>query len=806
MENQQNPTNKNDCKLLSSTIIMLAILCVMISPCVSAWSSVTFNNSLGEENLTFTGNQNITRWLSIPVGYSDIKNAYLNLSGYLGGEQTCEVSTVGASGIYPENVTWYAQTFMVGYSGENITYEITNVGISDPIRTYGASTLYAGIKAVNSSNAPTGVDLSNGTLVDSEVQEFGTWTNISMSAYNLQPGTTYALVLKCPECYLDLGVLYNPVFQDGGDTYGGGALFNSTDFGSTWAEQTGDDLTFIVRGKIYPQNVSLNLENDNIFNYTNTFSQQNNKTINFNDVVNKYLNITYLVGSNYLLPFIFHSDSIGVLQYLDLIFNTEGFTENSQTYTTPILEGKSSDFSINITYDSEDYPLIVGTLIYNNSRYVSTKTGSGNNLIFNRALSSSAVSTQQNVSFHWEFILTNESSEKSYFNSTFNNQTINPISAAFCGGAYTTPFLNISIFSQNDLSALNVVFKSTFNWGADSLTEILNYSDTSESKSTFDFCFDPTYETYILDGNIELEATGYTDMFYSLGQISITNTTTELNIYLLNTTASTSYIVHVRDSAYEDVSGAIVEVQRYYPSTNQWVTVESVETNIEGKAIAHLIEETVSYRFKVYVNTILVHTSTPTVIFCEATPCTITLTLPGEAGSFFDPFDELSNLEHSLTYTGNTFTFSYADTDTTALGGRLKVIKYALGGSTPVICDETSTDTTAVITCDISSEVNGTYIATGYINREGLTNRVVDRIVITKVSNIVTNIGVDGVLWGIFFIMGLVMLGLFKPAIAVVFGIAGFIMIAALGIASIPAVSLISVIIIALIVIWEFRQ
>jgi len=47
----------------------------------SAWSSTTFNNSLGTENITFTKNENHTRWLSVPEGAS-VTSAVMNLSGY----------------------------------------------------------------------------------------------------------------------------------------------------------------------------------------------------------------------------------------------------------------------------------------------------------------------------------------------------------------------------------------------------------------------------------------------------------------------------------------------------------------------------------------------------------------------------------------------------------------------------------------------------------------------------------------------------------------------------------------------------
>jgi len=44
----------------------------------------TFNNSLSIESITFTGNQNYTRWLRIPK-LANVTSAFMNLSGYFGG-------------------------------------------------------------------------------------------------------------------------------------------------------------------------------------------------------------------------------------------------------------------------------------------------------------------------------------------------------------------------------------------------------------------------------------------------------------------------------------------------------------------------------------------------------------------------------------------------------------------------------------------------------------------------------------------------------------------------------------------------
>jgi len=50
-------------KLILFTLVLLFSLTFVL-----AWSTTTFNNSLTQENLTFTKNENITRYLAIPSG------------------------------------------------------------------------------------------------------------------------------------------------------------------------------------------------------------------------------------------------------------------------------------------------------------------------------------------------------------------------------------------------------------------------------------------------------------------------------------------------------------------------------------------------------------------------------------------------------------------------------------------------------------------------------------------------------------------------------------------------------------------
>ena len=67
-------------KIIFGLISIFLILLIFIFS-INAIQITTFSNSLTSENLTFTGNENITRYLEIPKN-ANVTNAVLNLSGY----------------------------------------------------------------------------------------------------------------------------------------------------------------------------------------------------------------------------------------------------------------------------------------------------------------------------------------------------------------------------------------------------------------------------------------------------------------------------------------------------------------------------------------------------------------------------------------------------------------------------------------------------------------------------------------------------------------------------------------------------
>ena len=120
------------------TLFLISISLIFLTGFVGALTINQFNNSLTTENLTFTGNENITRYLNIPKNAS-VASAFLNLSGFLSeeGTYTGDSFDIAAQSIFPEGITnndtfiWVADDF----TNEVYKYDVDGTYTGDSFDT-----------------------------------------------------------------------------------------------------------------------------------------------------------------------------------------------------------------------------------------------------------------------------------------------------------------------------------------------------------------------------------------------------------------------------------------------------------------------------------------------------------------------------------------------------------------------------------------------------------------------------------------------------------------------------------------------
>jgi len=482
---------------------------------------------------------------------------------------------------------------------------------------------------------------------------------------------------------------------------------------------------------------------------------------------------------------------------------TYGMIENSQTYTSSTVEGVTNDFIINITHTSSEWDIISGILTYNKTEYPGTKIGDGDIVLFTSSASAPNVATATNITFYWTIGLTDVTGT-TYINSTSYNQTVNIINMSLCGQPHNIPFVNFTFYDEQTFNPINGTIDLTFNYrqAGSTISNSFSYSNSSEATGTFDFCISPSDGTYILDSVLAYESTGYAQRYYNFEGVSFTNTTTEIGLYLLSTTNSTSFLVVVQDENYQPLADVEVYMQIYHAGS--WETVEIATTNDDGETVNHIYTEDSVYRFKIYSAGTLLHTTTGSIISCPSTPCTVTITISAEIDEVLPDFEDLVSLTSSLVYSKSTeiVTYTYTDTSGNFTRGRLYVIRKAFGESDITFtCNDTSSIATAILTCDLSTSNNGTYIATGFITRTN--ERMVERKAFHKIRDIVGVIGLDGVLWSMFLLIGILMLGVYRPSLGIIFGVVGVVMLSLLQLIQITITAIVALIGIAAILLIE---
>ena len=502
---------------------------------------------------------------------------------------------------------------------------------------------------------------------------------------------------------------------------------------------------------------------------------------------------------------IYSNDSLSNLN-ISTISWTYNLTEVSQVYPATSVESATETYSANVNYNSSAFGVITGFLLFNGTQYIGTRTGTGNNATFSADAIMPPVTTPTNITGVWTISLTDVSGTLNY-NLTANNVSVEIINLSLCGSPHTVPFWNFTVYNETNLAELNATFEATFSvrqTGSTNTNEF-SYADTGGLNSQYDFCMSPSTESYTVSNSIKLTKAGYVDKFYNFQDTIITNSTREDGLYMMTTGDSTSFIVHVVDVSASDVEGAEVLVQRYYQGTGQWLTTEILTTNYVGEAVGHLLSEDADYRFNVSQNGISVYNSSATKITCAVAPCTVTLVIPIVVPTGIEEVEDLtSTLTHSTTT--NVFTYTYSDTSGDFSEARLYVLRIFPSNATLVIpCNTTKVTASGVITCDITGQVNGTYRASGYITRTGaeFLDKRIDAILGTDIYNAMGN---DGVLWAFFIFIGIVMIGISRPSLAIISGAAGLILVSILGIINIGTLSIVAVSSIAVILLMRIGR
>ncbi len=466
--------------------------------------------------------------------------------------------------------------------------------------------------------------------------------------------------------------------------------------------------------------------------------------------------------------------------------------ENSYIYDNDTYETSLEEFSINVSSDGSE--IITANLIYNGTLYSALKVGDNNLMEFNRTISLSQVGI--NISFYWSFIYGSE-----VLNSSTFNQTVTALSLSGCPSGTTT--LNFTTYNEEDLSAVAPYdFFGTFWYWLGDGSAYNSVSISNQSVNYASLCLGLN-STYYSNATIQYEKDGFVKRSYYLVNETLTNVTQNISLFLLNTSISTSFIIEVEDEVQLPISNVYVYIQRYYPGTDEFETVEMALTDNIGSTIGHFEAETEDYRLIFEKYQVIIYQSGTQKIFCRETPCTLTFQTIAGAGISWADIGLIDKFDWTLDYDEVTevWTLIYTDTSGSIGYGRLYVYYEDPIEGKMTICNKTSTQLSDTIICDVTG-YNGTIYAAAYLSRSPEILVYLKSIVISALKAI---FGLEGLFLSMFILLSLAMAGLWNPAVGIILVVVGMIILNVMGLAAFGATAIWSIIFIALIILWELK-
>jgi hypothetical protein len=315
--------------------------------------------------------------------------------------------------------------------------------------------------------------------------------------------------------------------------------------------------------------------------------------------------------------------------------------------------------------------------------------------------------------------------------NTFYEEAMNwsmpPIAVDSCG-TYNISAANFTLFQEDNPTTLQngtISYTASFNFGTNASQ---NYSYVNTNTNVAKLCINANASFSI---NMYLQSSvgsGYTHRYYLFNQF-VNSTQRSFSLYNFNYTAGLSLLqLTVRDYYTNNYDpGILVKLQRYYPGTGTWVTVQEFLTDGFGLATFNILELSTDYKliFLDQNNNVLA-TTTSMAFSCNAYTalgqgvCQLTYqlnnqsTIPAQTTLTINPVYNTSTNSINLTWSdplGGTSTVITTVSSQTYTGTQTLCTSTQIGSSGLVNCP-TSGYTGAVL---VQVTVNGNMGYSQYI-------------------------------------------------------------------------------------------
>jgi hypothetical protein len=569
-----------------------------------------------------------------------------------------------------------------------------------------------------------------------------------------------------------------------------GVTFYNPQFNETFE----DNILINYSASVSPQNDTIEYYNLSYyyenFTFINTIQGNNSNNLTYNWSLSSVPVGRYLIGveifDNNSLSTESYSDPFNVVKYaptvsIDWNVSAINISQANHTISFTVVDTSSNLFNCSLNLN--------GIISYQNT---TNNTATPANITLNPGLNYANIScTDQGGSTDTEY-------------STYSLNEFIDTTCAFGNVLYNFTFADVE-----DDSSLNADIENTFYIYNSTGANVYNYSEEDTNVSYYALCIlnytsDYTissFQQYISEG---YEAKNYSKRTYYLNRASMT-TQNNITLYLLAEDEVTQILFHTTDNVGTPLADLYIKIQEFSVGTGTAETINILETDSNGEALANLNLYETWYIFIIEnEDGEVLKTTAPQQLntneyFFRINPSVTVL----------ETYLDITGLSYSLTYSNVTNRTIFTLTDTTGLANNicLKVVEQSYSGQ-DVLTDTCVTSSSATLTYNFSASEDDLYIATGYVLISGDYGEVpiiIDDLEINRGTS-VSIYGLTGVILAIFLLGTIMFLGLFNPIAPIILGIVGLGLLSLMGIITVPITAIVSLFVVGAVLLYFLRK
>ena len=423
----------------------------------------------------------------------------------------------------------------------------------------------------------------------------------------------------------------------------------------------------------------------------------------------------------------------------------------SNTYDPFVIEQTLTNFYSNFTLSS-GLSISGINLTYNQTNYSATFSAV-NSSFYNVSVSLTTplVIADINKTFNWTIGFT----DGTFLTTSSYQQRVLDFSLDDCG-ANTIMIFNFSHFDE-DLKAnlSNTALNTTINLNVllypngSKITPTINFSNNYNEINPARVCISDALGSSIFYTDVEVQyfADTYNKEYYNIQNYSLnasSNPSQNITLYNLAINNSQNFTITYKDSSFLPVADALIQVQRKYVSEGVFTVVEIPITDINGQAVASLVNNNVLYSFTVTKDGEVLGVFSDVYAVCQnpsINDCNINLNSYSSTIPSTD-FSQATDFVYTLTYDNSTRTitsiFSIPSGSVSSVYLNVTT-ENALGTS---VCNQSVISSTGTLNCVVGSSFgnttvlaklykNGNLIAQGQIKLDQDARQIYQGIQIT---------------------------------------------------------------------------